>query len=121
MTDVFREIEQGYEAKYKLDEEQRFKTRCRRNRLFGLWAADLLGFVGAEADDYARSLVRLEMDKPDHTDVADKVLDDLGALGVQIDEREVRARLDQFAADAAEQIGAAYPMPLGNDHVQVGG
>ena len=27
MTDTFREIEQGHEAKFKLDEELRFKVR----------------------------------------------------------------------------------------------
>lgn len=30
MTDKFREIEQSYEAKFKLDEELRFKVRSRR-------------------------------------------------------------------------------------------
>ena len=38
-SNTLRDIEKGYEAKYKLDEERRFKAECRRNKLFGLWIA----------------------------------------------------------------------------------
>lgn len=121
MTDTFREIEQGYEAKFKLDEEQRFKVRSRRNKLFGLWAADRLGLVDGEALAYARGLVRLELEKPGHIDVADRVMQDMVENGADFGEHEVRAALADAEAAAVEQITDAYPTPLGNDHVQVGG
>lgn len=121
MTDKFREIEQSYEAKFKLDEELRFKVRSRRNKLFGLWAAERLGLVDGEALAYARSLVRLELEMPGHLDVAEKVIKDMAASGVAPVELEVRAALAEAEAAAVEQIAGDYPTPLGNDHVQVGG
>ena len=45
-SNALREIEKGHEAKYKLDEERRFKAECRRNKLFGLWIAEHLGLSG---------------------------------------------------------------------------
>jgi hypothetical protein len=121
MTDLFREIEQGYEAKFKLDEELRFKVRSRRNKLFGLWAAEQLGFVDGEATAYARGLVRLELEQPGHTDVAEKVIRDFDARGLPLGEGQVRTALANAEATATRQIAEDYPMPLGNDHVQVGG
>ena len=121
MTDLFHEIEQGYEAKFKLDEELRFKIRSRRNKLFGLWAAAHLGFVDGEATAYARGLVRLELEKPGHVDVTDKVIRDLAARDAGVGEREVRAAFADAEQTATREIADAYPMPLGNDHVQVGG
>ena len=35
--------EEGFEKKFALDEEQKFKAIARRNKLLGLWAAEKLG------------------------------------------------------------------------------
>ena len=121
MTDTLREIEKGYEAKFKLDEELRFKVQSRRNKLFGLWAAEQLGLSGHDVDQYARSLIRLGLEKPGHDDVVAKVLDDLGAAGIGVGEREAYVAFADCEATALEQIADAYPMPLDSDHVQVGG
>lgn len=40
---TFDEREQGFETKFKHDQELRFKTNARRNKLLGLWAAARLG------------------------------------------------------------------------------
>ena len=39
----FDKRQEGFEKKYALDEEQKFKAEARRNRLLGLWAAEKLG------------------------------------------------------------------------------
>lgn len=121
MTDTLREIEKGHEAKFKLDEELRFKVQSRRNKLFGLWAADQLGLRGGQSGEYARSLIRLGLEKPGHDDVVAKALDDLVAAGICVSERETYAAFADCQATALEQIADAYPMPLDSDHVQVGG
>jgi len=120
MTDKFREIEQSYEAKFKLDEELRFKVRSRRNKLFGLWAADRLGFADGDAESYARTLVRLELESAGHADLAAKVLDDLTSRGKGVIERDIRVALANAEATAMRQITDDYPTPLGSDHVRVG-
>ena len=121
MRDTFREIEKGHEAKYKLDEELRFKIQSRRNKLFGLWAAEKLGLDDGQAYDYARSLIRLYLEKPGHVDLVGKVLEDFGAVGLGLGEGEVIAAFANSHATAQEQVFDAYPMPLDSDHVQVGG
>ncbi|MBK8173886.1 MAG: DUF1476 domain-containing protein [Rhodospirillales bacterium] len=121
MTDIFREIEQGYEAKYKLDEETRFKVHSRRNKLFGLWAAGLMGLDDGKAVEYARGLARLDLDPSAVADIADKVHADLAAAGTGIETRDIVAALARADEEAHRQIAAAYPMPLDSDHVQVGG
>ena len=42
---TFDERENAFEAKFALDSELQFKAEARRNKLIGLWAADLLGIV----------------------------------------------------------------------------
>ncbi len=121
MPDTLREIERGHEAKYKLDEELRFKTRCRCNRTFGAWAARHLGLAGPEAESYARSLVRLDLDAPRPGVVLATVIGDFRAAGVRMGEAEIKSAFNRMYAEAADQVGEAYPMPLDGDHVQIGG
>ena len=42
----FDKREEGFEKKFALDEEQKFKAEVRRNKLLGLWAAEKLGLSG---------------------------------------------------------------------------
>ena len=39
----FDKREEGFEKKFALDEEQKFKAYARRNKLLGLWVAEKLG------------------------------------------------------------------------------
>jgi len=121
MTDMLRELEQSYEAKFKLDEELRFKMRCRRNRLFGVWAAGRMALPTDEAEAYARKLVQLDLEMPGHIDVLHKVLADCAARKVVVGKREADRMLAEFEALAYAQVTEAYPMPLGSDHMQIGG
>jgi len=50
----FDKRQEGFEKKFAHDEELRFKASARRNKLFGLWAAEKLGKTGTEAETYAR-------------------------------------------------------------------
>jgi hypothetical protein len=121
MPDILREIERGHEAKYKLDEELRFKTRCRCNRTFGVWAAGHLGMAAAEAENYARSLVRLDLDAPRPGAVLATVIGDFRRAGVRFGEAEIRSAYHRMYAKAAEEVGDVYPAALDRDHVQIGG
>ena len=57
MTTTFDKREEGFEKKFAHDEELKFKATSRRNKLFGLWAAEKLGLSGADADAYAKEVV----------------------------------------------------------------
>lgn len=121
MQDAFREIERGHEAKYKLDEELRFKAQCRRTRLLGLWAGERMGMARAEADAYAKQLVALNLERSGTAHIAAKVIADLDEAGITASETEVVAAIDRFYAEALASLANDFPRALDRDHVQIGG
>jgi len=100
----FNDREKGFEAKYQHDEETRFKINARRNKLLGLWAAEKMGLGGADADAYAKEVVIADFEEAGDDDVLRKVLGDLTAKGVGVDERAVRKEMDALMATASQQI-----------------
>ncbi len=59
---TFDKREEGFEKKFALDEELKFKADARRNKLLGLWAAEKLGLSGDAATAYAREVVAADFD-----------------------------------------------------------
>jgi hypothetical protein len=108
-TDAFADREKGFEAKFKLDQEQEFRAQARRNKLFGLWVAETLGKAGAEADAYAKAVVAADFKKPGHDDVIEKVRADLEAAGKAIPEERLKAEYERFLTLARKQIAEEAP------------
>jgi hypothetical protein len=100
----FDERESSFENKFKHDKELEFKATARRNKLLGLWAANLLGIHGAEAETYAKSVVKADMEKPGDQDVVDKVLADFKERGVDMSEHRLRKQMTELLAAAVAQI-----------------
>jgi hypothetical protein len=98
--------EKAFEAKFALDEELRFKSEARRNKLLGLWAADLLGKTGADADAYAKEVIAADFEEVGHEDVVRKVKADFDAAGVERSEDEIRLQMLELLAVAIAQIEA---------------
>ena len=71
---TFDERESSFEAKFKHDKELQFRVNSRRNKLLGLWAANLLGIHGTEAESYAKEVVKSDFATPGDHDVLHKVL-----------------------------------------------
>ena len=46
---TFDKREEGFEKKFAIDEDLKFRAEARRNRLLGLWVAEKLGIVGDAA------------------------------------------------------------------------
>lgn len=120
MTDTLREIEKGHEAKYKLDDELHFKARCRRSKLFGLWAAEQMGMTGDEAQQYAMRMVRLAIEQPGTDAVLRAVLADMQPRDVSPTQPEVVSEFGRYLAVALEQLAEEFPTALDTDHVRVG-
>ena len=106
MSDAFKDREKGYEAKYQLDEELRFKAESRRNKLLGLWLAEAFGLKGSDADAYAKEVVLADLDEPGVDDVVKKVMADVKAHGLDLGEDKVRRKLDDLMHTAMEQVKA---------------
>lgn len=98
---TFDDREHAFEAKYAHDEEMNFRAVARRNKLLGLWAAELMGKTGEAAAAYALEVVKADFEEAGHEDVVRKVKADLGDLA---SEDEIRGRMETLLALAKEQM-----------------
>ena len=103
---TFDKREEGFEKKYALDEEQKFKAESRRNKLLGLWVAEKLGITGDAAAAYAREVVASDFEEAGDGDVLRKVSGDLTAKGVAMTEPQIRAKMDELMVTAVMQVKA---------------
>ncbi len=103
MTD-FNDRERAEEAKFAFDEENAFKVSARRNRLLGHWAAEKMSLTSEEADAYAKAVVQADFEEAGDEDVIRKLLGDLTAAGVDMDEAGIRAALEEKSIEARRQL-----------------
>ena len=101
---TFDKRQEGFEKKFALDEEQKFKAEARRNKLLGLWAAEKLGKTGDEAAAYAKEIVAADFEEAGDADVLRKVVTDLAGKGVT--EGDIRKKMDELVGIAVAQIKA---------------
>ncbi|WP_411892026.1 DUF1476 domain-containing protein [Yoonia sp. SDW83-1] len=102
---TFDDREHAFEAKFAHDAEMQFKAEARRNKLLGLWAADLMGKSGDEAQAYAQDVIKSDFEEPGHEDVYRKVSGDLGELA---DETTIRTKMAELMAEAKAQLLSEY-------------
>jgi hypothetical protein len=103
---TFDKREKEEEAKYKLTEELKFKIGARRNKLLGLWAAEQMALKGADAEAYAKQVVAADFARPGDSDVVEKVLKDLHAGGIDMDEHRLRKEMTRLLEIARQQVMA---------------
>ena len=100
----FEDRQRAFEAKFAHDEEMKFRITARRNRLLGEWAARQMGLSEVETESYAKDVVRSDFEEAGDHDVIRKVLGDLTAAGVDMDEDKVREALRNKEIEARRQI-----------------
>ncbi|MEL7255544.1 MAG: DUF1476 domain-containing protein [Pseudomonadota bacterium] len=97
----FDDRENAFENKYAHDQEMQFKAEMRRNKLVGLWAAELMGKTDDEADAYAIEVVKSDFEEAGIEDVVRKVAGDVGDLA---DTDQIRAKMEELLVVAKGQI-----------------
>ncbi len=98
---TFDDRENAFENKYAHDQEMQFRAEARRNKLLGLWAAELMGKTGDDAAAYAREVVKAEFEEAGHEDVVRKVAGDLGDKATA---DEIRVKMEQLLKVAKGQL-----------------
>ncbi|HYH18682.1 MAG TPA: DUF1476 domain-containing protein [Azospirillum sp.] len=101
---TFDERERAFENKYQHDEELLFRIRARRDKLAGLWAADLLGLTGPAADDYVRQIIDTDIGTIGPHDIRDRLCADLKDRGVDISEHRVEREMERLLDLARQQV-----------------
>ncbi|PSJ65611.1 DUF1476 domain-containing protein [Kumtagia ephedrae] len=99
-----KDREEGFERKFAIDEEQRFRATARRNKLLGLWAAEKLGKTGADAEAYAKEVVASDFEEAGDHDVFRKVRKDFDAAGVDQSDHQIRRTMEELMAQAVEAV-----------------
>ena len=101
---IFDAREKEHEARFKHDQELRFKISARRNRLLGLWGAQHLGLLGDAAEAYAQRVVEAQFPPGGNQNVIDKLAADLGAKDPMLTAARIRFELEHFAQQAKRQL-----------------
>jgi len=101
---TFDDRERAFETKFAHDEEMKFRITARRNKLLGQWAARQMGLSDAEAESYAKDVVRSDFEEAGDHDVVRKVLGDLTAAGIETDEASIQEALRNKEIEARRQI-----------------
>lgn len=103
---TFDKREEGFEKKFALDAEQKFKAEARRNRLLGMWVAEKIGLSGDAATAYAKEVVAADFEEAGDDDVVRKVTKDLTDKGIELTPAEIRAKMNELFVEAAAQVKA---------------
>ncbi|MFK5998111.1 MAG: DUF1476 domain-containing protein [Rhodobacterales bacterium] len=98
---TFNEREDTFEKKFAHDDDMQFKASARRNKLLGLWAAELMGKTGDEAKSYAAEVVKSDLEEVGDEDVFRKVYGDLNG---RVDDVTLRTKMVELMAVAKAQV-----------------
>jgi hypothetical protein len=100
----FDKREKNFENKFAHDQELEFKAQARRNKLLGLWAADLMGLSGPEAEAYAKEVIKADFEEAGDEDVFRKIRGDFDAKGVDQSDHQIRREMEEKLILAREQV-----------------
>jgi len=98
---TFDDRQNAFESKFAHDAELQFKVEARRNKLLGLWGADLLGKSGEEITAYVLEVIKSDFEEAGDEDVYRKLF---GDIGDKVDEATIRTKMAEMLAEAKSQI-----------------
>jgi hypothetical protein len=101
---TFDDREKGFEKKFALDQDLRFKAESRRNKALAEWAGAKMGLSGAEIEEYVRAVRKADLAEKGDDDVFRKVKGDLAAKGLKVEDAEIRKFMGEALAKAVTEI-----------------
>lgn len=101
---TFDDRQKAYEKKFAYDEELKFKSTARRNKLLGRWAAEKMGLSDEPAEAYAKDVVIADLQEPGEEDVFRKIRQDFDAKGVEQSDHQIRRAMEEKMVEAVQQI-----------------
>lgn len=101
---TFADREKEFEARFKHDEELRFKASVRRDRMLGRWAAGLLGLSGDAAEAYAAEIVAAQFEPHGDERVKNKLAADLAGKDPTVTPARIQFEFEHFGEQAKQQL-----------------
>ena len=105
---TFDDRERAHETKFARDEDMAFRIVARRNKLLGHWAAGLMKLTPEETSSYATAVIQADFEEAGDEDVVRKLLGDLLAADVNVDEATVRQALADKSVEARRELMEAH-------------
>lgn len=103
---TFDEREKAFEKKFSMDQDLKFRSEARRNKLLGEWAAAKLGITGPDVEDYVKAVRKADLAEKGDEDVFRKIRKDFDDKGVKIADADIRNKIAELLAEAVRQIEA---------------
>ena len=101
---TFDDREKGFEKKFAMDQDLKFKAEARRNKMIAEWAAEKMGISGEDVEAYVKAVRKADFEEAGDDDVFRKVKGDLDAKGASVSDNELRQTMDQFLAKAVAEL-----------------
>ena len=100
-----KDREEGFERKFALDEELRFKANgAPQQGCSACGPPKSSARRGADAEAYAKEVVVSDIEEAGDHDVFRKIRADFDAAGVDQSDHQIRRTMDELMAQAIEQI-----------------
>ena len=96
--------EKGFENKYAHDQELEFKAMVRRNKKLGLWAAEMMGLTGDDAEAYAKEVIKSDFEEAGDDDVFRKVRSDFDTHKVEQSDHQIRRQMEELLEQCRQEI-----------------
>jgi hypothetical protein len=106
---ISKKFSSSHEVDHALKAELEFKASARRNKLLGYWLADRMGLGEAEAEEYAKQVIRADLEEPGEEDVVRKVMADIKEKGLAVTEGMLRQEMEHLLRVARGQIEDETP------------
>lgn len=104
MVTGFTVREKVIEDKFQHNELKKFKVIARRNRLFGLWVAEQLGYDEAQTESLAYKLMLSYLDDPSSQHLLDYATRELAKNNIAFSAYQLKKELEYFDKEAVQQM-----------------
>ena len=99
---TFDEREKAFEAKFKQDEDVKFKLKAKRNKLLGKWAGETL--QNENLEEYIKEVRESNLVKPGDEDIIEKIMKDFSSNNKEITREELLQKFTECEKKAREEL-----------------
>ena len=104
MNNKFTDREKGFEKKFQIDEELRFKITARSNKYLGEWASLKFGKNEEEKKNYIHEIIKSDLEEAGQEDVFRKIKADFQVASISLEEKEIRNQMEKALLRAKEDF-----------------
>ena len=99
---TFNDREKAFEAKFKQDQDLKFKLTAKRNKLLGEWASQVLQKENPQ--EYIKEVRESDLEKPGDEDIIEKLLKDFSSNNQEITREELLQKFSECENKAKEEL-----------------